>query len=51
LGDPRLARSKISGLAFSAGLAGLWRFNRSCRRHFEETPSTTRTNAALKPNR
>jgi transcriptional regulator GlxA family with amidase domain len=51
LRDPRQALSKIGELAFSAGFADLPRFNRCYRHHFEETPSTTRTNAALTQNR
>jgi hypothetical protein len=49
---PRRGRlqSKISELALSAGLTDLSRLNRSYRR-FEETPATTRANAALTENR
>jgi AraC-like DNA-binding protein len=41
LRDPRLAQSKIGELALSAGSIDLSHFNRSYRRHFNETPSTT----------
>jgi AraC-like DNA-binding protein len=51
LRDPRLAQSKISELALSAGFTDLSHFNRSYRRRFEETPSTTRANVALPENR
>jgi transcriptional regulator GlxA family with amidase domain len=51
LRDPRLGLSKISELAFSAGLTDVSRFNRRYRCHLEETPATTRTNAALTQNR
>jgi AraC-like DNA-binding protein len=51
LRDPRLAQSRISDVALSAGFTDLSHFNRCYRRHFNETPSTTRANAALKENR
>ncbi|HEY6258677.1 MAG TPA: helix-turn-helix domain-containing protein, partial [Xanthobacteraceae bacterium] len=48
LRDPRLARVKISDIALNAGFTDLSYFNRSYRHRFNETPSTTRVNAALK---
>lgn len=48
LRDPRLSNRKISAIAVDAGFADLSHFNRAFRRHFGDTPSGARGQAALR---
>jgi AraC-like DNA-binding protein len=50
LRDPQMRARKIAEIAFDAGFADLSHFNRAFRRHFSDTPSGVRANAARGEN-
>jgi transcriptional regulator GlxA family with amidase domain len=50
LRDPQMRARKIAEIAFDVGFADLSYFNRLFRRHFRDTPSGVRANAARSDN-